>query len=269
MWLLLLPLLVSANIETITFSNPGNYQLTPQDYHYSSQIIVEMWGAGGGGCSADCGIGGGSGAYIKATINTNLETFNLTVGLGGKGGDELSYSLNTYYAYPWCSGYTDMGLPMCGHNGTDTILTSYSNRLVAGGGKNGNFSGYTCSYYGSRMSMAPNRWNNGTKFITTIDGTIDISSNGYSGDVCHNRLSGCNNLCYNSDVLIVGGDGANSPYGGFGGIGNIYKYGYQPTANNYGTNRLSTNGSTPGEVVVAHIRVTLYVLIIKIVIMPI
>lgn len=222
MWLLFIIISVNiinvdANIGTITFDTPGNYQLTPADYHYSPQIIVEMWGAGGGGCSGDCGIGGGSGAYIKATINTNLETFNLTIGLGGKGGDGCQVECDQFSCnYPWYRNSTKYS----GFNGTDTTLASDNNNLIAGGGIKGNITIHTChSGYNSY-----NCYNNGgIYFINHINGYINQILNGNSGTLGYNKLSqsGCiqiNNFCHNN-YLIGAGNGGNSPYGSIGGIG--------------------------------------------------
>ena len=224
-WLILLSLLATANTVTqaritmITFDTPGNYQLTPQDYQYSPQIIVEMWGAGGGGCSGDCGIGGGSGAYIKATINTNLETFNLTVGLGGKGGDGAQTECySTGCAYPWLLNSKNYS----GYNGTDTKIISLNNNLVAGGGLKGNTTVHNC--YSSETYTYYPCYNNGGRYnIGKINGNTNITSNGNSGTLGYNKSGGLGciqitNYCDNTYV-IGAGNGGNSPYGNSGGVG--------------------------------------------------
>lgn len=243
MLLLLLPLLVTANINVITFDTPGNYQLTPVDYQYSPQIIVEMWGAGGGGCSGDCGIGGGSGAYIKATINTNLETFNLTIGLGGKGGNACDATSNMGYDLPWYIGRNNEPRyrNLSGLNGTDTILMSTSNNIIAGGGRNGNFTATTYRYGTQGGTANPNRYNGGIYTFGNINGIINIALNGYSGSIGSNKFYGCyQNLRVNP--TIIAGIGGNSPYGMIGGLGNNYTL-----YNSCDYCNLAKNGSTPGS----------------------
>lgn len=238
MWLLtqlLLVASVTANIGVITFDTPGNYQLNPQDYHYSPQIIVEMWGAGGGGCSGDCGIGGGSGAYIKATINTNLETFNLTIGLGGKGGSACEVRTSNYYNLPWYTGTNDERYKyLNGFNGTDTIITSDIHNLIAGGGRNGNFS--TIIYVNRNRVI--DKFNGGF-YQSNIETTISL--NGYSGSTGSNKFFGCYQG-YQVNPVIAAGNGANSPYGMTGGLGNNYTL-----YNSCDYCNLATNGSNPGS----------------------
>lgn len=91
------------NVGILEFYEAGDYILSGQDYGYSDNIIVEIWGAGSGGSvtySYDCYytpppwleeycfnmtefIGGTAGSYIKANIATNMGTINITVGKGG------------------------------------------------------------------------------------------------------------------------------------------------------------------------------------------
>ena len=212
----LLILQVSANIVTITLDTPGSYQLTPEDYQYSPQIIVEMWGAGGGGCSGNCGIGGGSGAYIKATINTNLETFNLTIGVGGKGGDGVQIVCYTFggCSYPW---YVN-SINYSGYSGTDTVISSNRNHLIAGGGMEGNVTVRNCYSYPYQSCYD----NSGKYIIDRIDGYVNKSLNGNSGTLGFNKINygGCIQMPdYCSNCLMVAGNGGDSPYGSSGGIG--------------------------------------------------
>lgn len=51
----------------------------------TTHILVEMWGAGGGGSSDPNGFGGGSGAYVRTVLATIPgETLTIEVGLGGQ-----------------------------------------------------------------------------------------------------------------------------------------------------------------------------------------
>lgn len=71
-----------------TFANPGKYLLTKNDYKYAKNLIVEIWSGGGSGhFDLNGGCGGGSGAYIKASVptmhNKKLMSFDIVVGDGG------------------------------------------------------------------------------------------------------------------------------------------------------------------------------------------
>lgn len=108
MLLIFLISIANANINMLTYDNPGTYKLMSSDYEFSAEIIVEIWGAGGGGCSY---YGGSGGSYIKALIKTFNQTFNLVVGKGGKGGSlclgtdgESSVFSNDKFAYLTAGG---------------------------------------------------------------------------------------------------------------------------------------------------------------------
>lgn len=104
------------NLNTIEFFNNGNYIVGPSDYHYSDNIIVEIWGAGSGGtvkCNkVACNINqfdyysGNSGSYVKANIATNMETFNISI---GKGGSSCNIIGDNYYKYYDCNGNINGG----------------------------------------------------------------------------------------------------------------------------------------------------------------
>ena len=75
------------------FSNPND--IDPQTYQWIapagvSHVMVEMWGAGGGGGPADptsgCfGYGGGGGAYSRSVVSVTAgTTYTITVGGGGQ-----------------------------------------------------------------------------------------------------------------------------------------------------------------------------------------
>lgn len=78
----------------ISLTTPGNYFVKPEDYHYASDLVIEIWSAGGGGATAYYNshnfnnlkiTGGGGGAYLKISVKSNLETFQIIVGKGGSG----------------------------------------------------------------------------------------------------------------------------------------------------------------------------------------
>jgi len=64
---ILLVCVVNAEINMLSYDIPGAYILTPNDYGNASSMIVELWGAGGGGSSRCFGGGsdyaGGGGSY--------------------------------------------------------------------------------------------------------------------------------------------------------------------------------------------------------------
>ena len=82
--LLLLFLTTITALNITTYSTPGLYKLTPQDYGYAPELLVEITGGGAGGGVTN--YGGPGSAYVKAIIQTNQNTFALTVGRGGPGG---------------------------------------------------------------------------------------------------------------------------------------------------------------------------------------
>jgi len=89
------------NVQILKYDVPGTYLLTPLEYSYSDNIIIQMWGGGSGGSTIIKNninknfsylyqyqyqyqyTGGSSGSYIAANIITFNETFTLTVGAGG------------------------------------------------------------------------------------------------------------------------------------------------------------------------------------------
>jgi hypothetical protein len=201
---------VFADLRIRTFDQPGNYVLSPEDYGYASQIIVELWGAGGGGCSGNCGIGGGSGAYIKAKVYTLNQSFNITVGLGGKGGDgyvEYFYP-PSYHPTIWGANST-----FSGNDGEDTIFLSNDVNLIVGGGKKGNntLAGYWNNNYGILKSLINN-------------GEILEAKNGYDGDSC-TYTNSYFPRCVTRNCLFSINAGNGGGLGGKGSIshtGNVY-----------------------------------------------
>ena len=78
--LLFLTTCFAANMKTYS---AGEYIISPFDYGYKLNIIVELWGAGGSvynQTSNQVNMCAGSGAYIKSSVPTYLSSFKLTVG---------------------------------------------------------------------------------------------------------------------------------------------------------------------------------------------
>jgi len=71
----------------------GAHTIAPSDYDYQPSIVVELWSAGGSSCSYYCSLsqqiparGSGSGAYIKAQIDTSFRpTLSAIVGRSADG----------------------------------------------------------------------------------------------------------------------------------------------------------------------------------------
>lgn len=84
---------------TTVYETPGTYPLTVPEK--MSRMRVTLWGAGGGGgggSTRGSGAGGGGGAATLATNNVSVfagQTFTLTVGAGGAGGEVMDYPYST------------------------------------------------------------------------------------------------------------------------------------------------------------------------------
>lgn len=242
----------------LTFDQPGEYQLTPEMYNFSDEITVELWGAGGGGCSGMCGIGGGSGAYIKAKVATLGQTFNLSVGLGGQGGPSIAvyteniFGTSVHDNYSYVLSY--------GENGGDTSFIGNNTNLIAGGGYQGNHSCVIsgASIYGMYNGLDVQCRNRG--IIKSTSATIIYDSNngnnGETGSVYCNYpncnlnyccCDGLNSVCKNMGAgsYLYGGSGGSSGYG-FNGKGNKI---IRSDGNSYCSNQqcMVTNGTTPAN----------------------
>ena len=121
--LLFSAIIICGNINVLTYDEPGIYTLTPLDYGYSSEIIVKLWGAGAGGNGCHGG-GGQGGSYIKASVKTNLKTFNIKIGAGGRGGNR---GCHAYCAIPT----TSHGLA---GNSSSLISIDKQIKLISNGG---------------------------------------------------------------------------------------------------------------------------------------
>lgn len=82
----------SPQINTKLYTEEGEYVLTPEDYGYSPNLIISLWGAGSGS-SYSLGYKtqgektiycpGNSGSYVNFNIQTNNNTFYFSLGAGG------------------------------------------------------------------------------------------------------------------------------------------------------------------------------------------
>jgi DNA/RNA endonuclease G (NUC1) len=180
---------------------PGDYRLSPEDYHYADQIVVEIWGAGGSG-GADVATdtsnmdasnniigGGGSGAYIKATIRTNQQYIDVHVGYGGARVERYIWAPGFYpicmrkHACINASAFTRSGDSWIRiRDNNETYLVD----LTAGGGMDGGSCTDRYSIHGGGA--------------VTIENTSDIHA------VPGNSGGGVNAM-----------DGGSAPFGGDGG----------------------------------------------------
>jgi hypothetical protein len=133
LFVVLLALCMQAQCDTlqiIEFFNAGDYVVTPGDYNYSANVIVEVWGAGSGG-SVRCGgvacntnqfdySGGMSGGYVRANVVTNMNNFTISI---GKGGAACSIVGTSYYKYYDCGDNID---------GTSTSISFGANSISSG-----------------------------------------------------------------------------------------------------------------------------------------
>jgi hypothetical protein len=260
--LLLLICYIKTDIKIKKYSEPGNYVLTPEMYENATEMIVEVWGAGGGGCSFKCAIGGGSGSYIKASVMTNGETYNIKVGKGGQGGigDMINYFQFNYTAHS-------------GLDGEESYFISNNVNLTAGGGYRGNITKVcdknninNCTYPNAGMVLNYKANGNIITKMNGISGATSpctntncyFSSTNYNNIYCPNispynsMISYCNCQCksyinsggssvcslYDENDLVAAGSGGSAPYGGIGGITGTSGTCYGSTT--------ASNGTTPG-----------------------
>jgi hypothetical protein len=165
----------------LTYDTPGTYTLTPNDYNNADQLLVEIWGAGGGG---SFGYGGGSGSYIKALVIPNLLSFNIIIGTGqivDNGyniNDNSASSMTSIELYPYInlkmggSNFYNAGVPKLWYG--VNILQMLS-------GDNGQLSGCNCTNDGSCGNPL---YINGAGANATAGGygcTIDEEIHGFCG----------------------------------------------------------------------------------------
>lgn len=92
MFLILCSITLVYSVNIRLYDVAGDYILTPEDYGFQDNIIIELWGAGSGSMKSNINngdpvtyaCGGNSGSFINAKIDTtNQETFYFSLGAGG------------------------------------------------------------------------------------------------------------------------------------------------------------------------------------------
>jgi hypothetical protein len=207
---------VYGNIYMKTFDKPGEYVIKNFEYNYSDEIIVEVIGAGGGGAN-QLADGGGSGAYIKASIFPKNKDIYIKVGNGG-------IACNRYYEN------------IKSFHGESSILKIDSEIILleAGGGLSTRINKdlYSCDsvYIPNTKGIIKYAFTNGIIY-TSLDG-----QNGYKA---YTWTTG-----YGNGIVVngFGGNGGNTPYGGIGGQGGSDKSSYYNDPYVYP----GGNGMTPG-----------------------
>lgn len=184
--------LINNSINMKIFAS-GIHKITPKDYNFKDNIIVEAWGAGGAGCTCSgYSIGGGSGGYIKSSIKTEQSTFNITVGSGMKG------NITQNYCYL-------INNPI----GMTTIKKNNITLFSAGAGG-------TCDIPAFFLQ------NGGKNIINNIKNVLSLNGNsGIYGD-----STNCGQMlrAHNGIITKLNCRGAHAPYGGRGGNGCFLPY---------------------------------------------
>lgn len=174
----------AVNKET-SFTTPGTYTFTPQ---FTGRYDIEIVGAGGGGAGttteqhkgkhnqklylAYLGGPGGNGETKKITyILTQGETYNITVGKGGKGGKSVYQERKTN---------EDI---LKSENGTNGEESSFSGKTAKGGG--------------------------GGKARRKINQSEDLKTENYHGTAKGGAPGNCEDVTHNPTQITDGKDGQN------------------------------------------------------------
>lgn len=169
----------------LTYNEPNTYKLTPVDYKYCSELIVEIWGAGGGG-STDGINGGGGGSYIKASVKTDNKTFTIEV---GKGGLQNAIGGNSSF----CTDNDDV-------------------KLIAGGGQDAGKAHF--GYQG--IIGGGSKLDNGGKVISILGAMVHENINGYGSR--QSEVQALPTNCASTQYSVRDGKGGSGAKGGNGGL---------------------------------------------------
>jgi hypothetical protein len=204
------------NTQSYDYTGADQTFTVPNDITGTKEILVEIWGAGGGGTVAYYGpdYGGGAGGYTKATISTATagETLTIKVGKGGTvktttseyggagvGGNTSGLEGSSGGGY---SGVFANTTPLAISGGGGGASPGHNEQGIAGGGGGANQSG-TAS---TSTSM-------GGRAGTTSAGGVKAASCATDGA----QYTGGNGCGAGSEG---GGGGGAGYYGGGGGNSN-------------------------------------------------
>jgi hypothetical protein len=122
----------------------GEYTISPIDYNYALNIVVELWGAGGSVYNQSAGphdTCAGSGSYIKASVPTYLSSFKLKVGKAINENTacdgENTYFTSKYINLTVGGGYGRCGdckaTMTCGYGGNISVIDGIDEALYLPG----------------------------------------------------------------------------------------------------------------------------------------
>jgi uncharacterized repeat protein (TIGR02543 family) len=206
------------NTQVYTYTGADQTFTVPDGITGTKEVLVEVWGAGGGGTVAYYGpdYGGGAGGYTKATISTTTvgEVLTLKVGKGGTvrtttsayggagvGGNTSGLEGSSGGGY---SGVFTGSTPLAISGGGGGASPGHSNQGIAGGGGGANQSGAAST----STSM-------GGRGGTTSAGGAKAASCATDGA----QYTGGNG-CGGGAGTEAGGGGGAGYYGGGGGNSN-------------------------------------------------
>ena len=207
---------------TTSMSNlSGSFQVRGQ-----SNMRIYLVGGGGGGTGENAvGGSGGGGLQITSFTPTDLETFNFTVGIGGRGG--WSQSSSEFSGMPTAS-------PAVAEAGQATTLTGTGVNLSAGGGPMSaqiNQGNYNQIYQATNSINSNNR---GFSIQQGSGGRAGSRSIGGENGSNGNAGGGGGNDFGNAGSDDKGGNGSGD-FGGGGGGGNGYSNSWSTTLRPGGT----------------------------------
>jgi hypothetical protein len=209
---------------TVTAGGIATFAYTGSAQTYAApatSILVEMWGAGGGGSST--GGSGGSGAYVGGTLSGLTIGQSLTLIVGGGGGYDDGLTLTAQGGYGG-GGTSDASTQTEGGGGgggrSALQLTAGTDWITAGGGGGGGYSGVTTYGGGGGATTGIAGGNYATKYTGGAGGTLLA---GGAGGLYNNAAGRSNAGASQSGgsgkttYAYVGGGGGGGYYGGGSG----------------------------------------------------
>ncbi|HZH87055.1 MAG TPA: T9SS type A sorting domain-containing protein [Brumimicrobium sp.] len=242
-----------AQQETVVLTTGTSWTI-PADANLSS-IVIECWGAGGGGAytssADDAGGAGGGGAYAKKdfTSFTFGQTINYEIGIGGSGGTGTNAGGNTWFFDNTASGVSAAGGKGAANNsstgGAGGLASASIGDVTFSGGKGGNgsfTSGWACgdeqaSGGGGAAATSTAIGANGGNGSTSTGGFLCSGNHSTAGTGGSNLLftgytssGGIGKVKSSSNSLpdsppYTGNSGSNGA-GGSGAVSNTYNGGH-------------------------------------------
>ena len=209
--------------QAIAFQKGAEYQeftssgtwTKPDSINY---VMVEVWGAGGGGASGDRstgtigGSGGGGGAYIYKIFRASDlgATETVTIGAGGTGGTALT--ANGYGNSGTVGGNTTFGTKLTGYGGI-------GGQKSAGGTNSGGGGGGTTSYGTASIRSLGGNPRNSIEIAPNQEPLAQIYGGGSGGYPISNFS---NSYPAGNSVYGGGGGGSGFNLAQLSGAGSVY-----------------------------------------------